>query len=247
MASNYLAQAEVVLLTDEPYACELDHLGPRVVSVPASFTRPRARYKARALEYFRIAANLQPDDWILHLDEETMIDASVLEACTNFIAHETNFDIGQGFVFYNSSGFWANWLLTVADLTRIVDDMGKLFFQSFVVHRPYWGLRGSFLLLSGAVENEVGWDTDCLTEDYDFSWRRRRWYQGVWTSGILWGKVQLALSILGAFMPESVLQFFGLTPRISLVFAAVFISLKLAAPCLIGIVFPPATFEVIEK
>ncbi|KAI1342853.1 hypothetical protein F5Y15DRAFT_412530 [Xylariaceae sp. FL0016] len=178
LASNFLPKTEVVLLTDEQNADACLDFPVRVINISDSFQPPRARYKARALEFCRRELRLEPDDWILHLDEETMVDVNVLEACDRFIAHESDFEIGQGFVFYNKGSFWGNWLLTVADLRRVADDMGKLFLQNFVIHRPYWGLRGSFLLLSGDVENRIGWDSDCLTEDYEFSWKLT-WVTGV--------------------------------------------------------------------
>ena len=49
--------------------------------------------------------------------------------------------------------------------------MGKLYFQNRVTHTSVCGVRGSFLLTSGKVENAVGWDIGCLVEDYEFAWR----------------------------------------------------------------------------
>jgi hypothetical protein len=65
-----------------------------MVVVPHSFAARKARYKARALEYFRRAARLHHDDWVLHLDEETQIDAFAVRACVDFI-ERTEFDIGM--------------------------------------------------------------------------------------------------------------------------------------------------------
>lgn len=65
-----------------------------MVVVPPSFTAHKARYKARALEYFRRTARLLDDDWVLHLDEETQIDAFAVRACIDFI-ERTRFDIGM--------------------------------------------------------------------------------------------------------------------------------------------------------
>lgn len=164
------AKTEVVLLIDEPCNERFEDIGIRVVIVPKSFTA-KAKYKARALEYFRITANLGPDDWVLHLDEETLVDQETISACQDFIANETEFQIGQGLVLYNSRNYWSQCFLAVADVVRVADDLGKLYLQDFVMHKPYWGLRGSFLLVNGDVENRIGWDSDNLTEDYDFSWK----------------------------------------------------------------------------
>jgi hypothetical protein len=165
-----------VILTDEPNDKAFKGSGLQLVTVPRFFVASRAKYKARALEYFRTALVLTPDDWVLHLDEESIVDAQAIQRCYNFIRHEVDFDIGQGLILYNSRNTWKNWFLTAADILRIRDDLGKLYLQSFVVHKPWWGLRGSFLLLRGNVEQEVGWDTDCLTEDYCFSARVSQWW-----------------------------------------------------------------------
>ena len=56
-----------------------------VNEVPASYKPRYALYKARALEYFRRSICLQEDDWVLHLDEETQIDAYAIKAVIDFI------------------------------------------------------------------------------------------------------------------------------------------------------------------
>jgi hypothetical protein len=56
-----------------------------VILVPRNFQPPKAKYKARALEYARVAMNLGPEDWVLHLDEETQIDAYAVQTCLDFV------------------------------------------------------------------------------------------------------------------------------------------------------------------
>jgi hypothetical protein len=56
-----------------------------VILVPRDFQPPKAKYKARALEYARVAMNLGPEDWVLHLDEETQIDAYAVQTCLEFV------------------------------------------------------------------------------------------------------------------------------------------------------------------
>lgn len=51
-------------------------------------------YKARALEYFRIRAQLGPEDWVLHLDEETLIDEHCIRACIDFIERCPEYNYG---------------------------------------------------------------------------------------------------------------------------------------------------------
>ena len=53
--------------------------------VPATYKPRYALYKARALEYFRQSVCLREDDWVLHLDEETQIDAYAIKAVLDFI------------------------------------------------------------------------------------------------------------------------------------------------------------------
>lgn len=66
----------------------------KVVQVPSTFKTVQAKYKARALEYFRQSQRLTDQDWILHLDEESKIDYAVVKSCIDFIerGHE---DIGM--------------------------------------------------------------------------------------------------------------------------------------------------------
>jgi hypothetical protein len=75
-------------------------------------------------------------------------------------------------VFYNSSSHWSSAFLTVAEITRIIDDIGR-FRLPFKRHkRPMLGyVHGSFILINGGVENDITWDTDCLAEDFWFGLR----------------------------------------------------------------------------
>lgn len=57
--------------------------------VPDSFKPKNAKYKARALEFFRQKHNLTKNDWVLHLDEESEIDEYVIETCLDFIERGT--------------------------------------------------------------------------------------------------------------------------------------------------------------
>ena len=53
--------------------------------VPTLYKPQHARYKARALEYFRTNVCLGASDWVLHLDEETQLDAYAVNAVLDFI------------------------------------------------------------------------------------------------------------------------------------------------------------------
>ena len=157
-------QIRLDILTDLPI--DIPH-----IRVPADFSPEHARYKARALEYYRQRMNFGPGDWVLHLDEETVIDAECLEACIRFCRRSPH-RIGQGIIYYNNHGFWRHRLTAVADAVRTGDDLGRLFAQFSWIQRPVFGVHGSFLLVEGALENEITWDlASCLVEDYAFSLR----------------------------------------------------------------------------
>ena len=170
---------ELVVLTDEPFSYpDLNN-----VVCPTEFEPPngKAKYKARALEYFRIKKKLTPYDWVLHLDEESQIDAESLKNCFNFVRYEKH-EIGQGLIFYNGRFFWKNWLFSVCDAARVSSDMSLFNLQYVLLQRPVAGVHGSFLMLNGEVENEVTWDMSSLTEDYEFS-------QVAWRKGFTFGAI----------------------------------------------------------
>lgn len=82
----------------------------------------------------------------------------------------------QGFILYNNRDFWKSYLLTTLDIVRVVDDLGKYFVQYSLWRIPLHGVHGSFLLIRGQVENEIGWDDSSIVEDYTFSMKASlRW------------------------------------------------------------------------
>lgn len=151
----------------------------QLVIVPKSFVTKHARYKSRALEYFRLH-HIRNEDWILHMDEESTMDAHTFEKCLEFGTANT-YDIGQGVILYNycnyNLGTFTSKLITVADALRVADDLGRFRLQYHLLHRPIFGLHGSFLMIRGAVENKVTWDHEYagnLTEDYAFAMQSLR-------------------------------------------------------------------------
>lgn len=139
------------------------------IQVPQDFQPRHARFKARALEYYRIHSNFGEHDWVLHLDEETIVDAACLEACLLYCRRSPHF-MGQGTIFYNNHRFWHHPLMAVADCMRTTDDLGKFFAQYAWLNWPVFGVHGSFFLVKGTLENEITWDwPQWLTEDHTFS------------------------------------------------------------------------------
>jgi hypothetical protein len=168
-----------VLLDETPEANLLtfSDAQPEICMVPGTFRcRYGGRAKARALQYFIGTKNHKSSDWIMHLDEETQMGPDAVMETIAFISASTisGFSMGQGLILYNNCNnnaakYFGNVLIAVADVARVVDDLGKLFWQNAVRHTPSSGMRGSFLLVQADVERFIGWDTACLVEDYWFS------------------------------------------------------------------------------
>lgn len=161
-------RVRISLITDEPKDQLFLDLDVDLICTPKSYTPKKALYKARALEYFRTSVGLRDDDWVLHLDEETVIDEHTVKAAIQFIEEEKGYHLGQGIILYNAHNFWKHTLPTIADIPRARDDYGKFFLGPSFIHHPFLGMHGSFLLISGSVQNAVGWDTDSKAEDMWF-------------------------------------------------------------------------------
>ncbi|KAK4057614.1 hypothetical protein OIO90_001261 [Microbotryomycetes sp. JL221] len=224
---KYHPAVKVVVLTDEPYV----YPDLQNIVCPKSYKSPlgKAKYKARALDYFRYHVSLGVYDWILHMDEESTTDAESLRHCMEFIRY-TPHHFGQGIILYNGEGYWDNWYFTVADGIRVGDDLARFHLQNTMIKRPVFGVHGSFLMTNGEMENEVSWDWSSLAEDFEFSqdaWRRgftcgrihgivreqspttlrdflkqrRRWFMGIRDIKGMYGLPHLAINlwIVGVF------------------------------------------------
>ncbi|KAJ3125513.1 hypothetical protein HK098_000200 [Nowakowskiella sp. JEL0407] len=203
----------VHVLTDEPFFFE----NINCYTCPKAFSTAKSKYKARALEWYRQTMRYTEYDWIMHLDEESVIDDETVRRCLEFIWYEEDCHWGQGVILYNQYKFWSNWIFTVADALRVGDDLSRFQLQYTYFKRPLFGAHGSFLMTNGLVENAITWDLGSLTEDYEFAvaaWKRgfrcgkvagfireqspqgymdfmkqrRRWFIGIWR--------------LGAFLPK---------------------------------------------
>lgn len=183
------------LLIDEPLT-KFKHLPDfvNVINVPQEFVAGNARYKARALEYFRKHQSLTKKDWVLHLDEECIINDHVIDTCVDFIErgsddigmvstgscpvcikchqkHESNLTtILKGTIHYNTVNHWTQPLLSAAEVCRIAEDFGKFQLPVRYIRRPLLGwMHGSWVLINGDVENKITWATDCVAEDFWFA------------------------------------------------------------------------------
>ena len=168
----------VHVLTDEPHF--FDNIN--CFTCPKSFQTARSKYKARALEWYRQTMRYTEYDWVLHLDEESVIDDHSVMQTLDFIRYERQCTWGQGVILYNQYRYWKNWMFTVGDAIRVGDDLARFHLQYTYFHRPIFGAHGSFLLVNGLIENTITWDLGSLTEDYEFATH-------AWEHGFACGKI----------------------------------------------------------
>lgn len=123
------------------------HRRVREVVVPSGYrTRTGALFKSRALQYcLEDKVNILADtDWIIHLDEETLLTENSVRGILNFVL-DGQHQFGQGLITYANENI-VNWLTTLADSFRVSDDMGKVRFQFYVFHKPLFSWKGSYVV-----------------------------------------------------------------------------------------------------
>ena len=185
----------------------------REVVVPRTYeTKTGALFKARALQYcLEDDVNiLRDEDWIVHLDEETLLSVNSVCGILNF-CEDGKHDFGQGVITY-ANGEIVNWVTTLSDSFRVADDMGKLRFQFSIFHKPLFGWKGSYVVTRAGAEKAVTFDhgpAGSIAEDcffsmiayrdnytfefiegemhekspfnfWDFLQQRKRWLQGIY-------------------------------------------------------------------
>lgn len=123
------------------------HRRVREIVVPSAYrTKTGALFKARALQYcLEEGINVLADtDWIVHLDEETLLTENSVRGILNFVI-DGKHHFGQGLITYANEDV-VNWLTTLADSFRVADDMGKLRLQFNLFHKPLFSWKGSFVV-----------------------------------------------------------------------------------------------------
>jgi egghead protein (zeste-white 4 protein) len=200
------------VVTDKPLNLK-KHPRVREVVVPPNYrTKNGSLFKARALQYcLEDSINiLNSKDYIVHLDEETIVTENAVKGIINF-ACEGKHEFGQGLITYANDCI-VNYLTTLADCFRVSEDMGKLRFQFKMFHRPLFSWKGSYVVSSYVAEKDVSYDhgidgsiaEDCYfsmiaygkgyTFDFisgemqekspfsikDFIMQRKRWIQGIY-------------------------------------------------------------------
>ncbi|KAL3864896.1 hypothetical protein ACJMK2_006543 [Sinanodonta woodiana] len=129
------------------------------IVVPKNYaTKLNSQFKARALHYCleKGISNLSEDDWIVHLDEETLLTQGSVIGLANFAAKSMG-DIGQGVITYANTEI-INWCTTLADSVRVAIDIGLMKFCFQKLHRPIYGLKGSYIIIKCSVEKQIGFD-----------------------------------------------------------------------------------------
>lgn len=119
----------------------------REVVVPKHYkTSTGALFKARALHYcLEDGINeLSDNDWIVHLDEETLLTPNSVRGIVNFVL-DGKHQFGQGLITYGN-GRVVNWITTLADSGRVSDDMGKLRLQFRKFRKPLFSFKGSYVV-----------------------------------------------------------------------------------------------------
>ena len=148
------------------------------VRVPDNYqTEKGAKFKARALHYainFRHQLDrFTRDDWILHLDEESLVTPEVVRGIAAYIEPDNAiYSIGQGEIKYNAYNYGNNLLITAIDAIRTGDDLGRFRLQYKLFKKPLFGMHGSFFLVPALLERHIGFDLGgkgSITEDAYFA------------------------------------------------------------------------------
>lgn len=169
----------------------------RIYVVPRAYVTPqRSRFKARALTYLQSQVRPQREDWLIYLDEESLVDEHLLAGLYRFVQQTLQAEaqppnkrrpagvIGQGSILYQGG----NWFFRGADALRTADDLGRFRLQ-YALGAPIFGVHGSYLVVRGIDDSRLSFDVgtaNSITEDA--AWALRAWSQGyrfAWVEGHL--------------------------------------------------------------
>ncbi|XP_050500106.1 beta-1,4-mannosyltransferase egh-like isoform X2 [Diabrotica virgifera virgifera] len=163
----------------------------RETVVPSTYkTKTGVLYKGRALQYCleQDVNFLEDDTWIVHLDEETVLTESSINAFVMNGKHK----FGQGTITYANEQI-VSLACTLMDCAiRVADDLGKLKFQLKFFHKMLFSWKGSFMVAQAGAERNVGFDhgvESSLSEDYFFGTQALiRGYSFDFIEGEMWEK-----------------------------------------------------------
>lgn len=187
----------IEVVSDKPIGLD-QHRRIREVVVPKDYrTKTGALFKARALQYcLEDKVNILSDnDWIVHLDEETLLTENSVRGILNFVM-DGKHQFGQGLITYANEEV-VNWITTLADSFRVTDDMGKLKLQFLMFHKPLFSWKGSFVVTQVAAEKAVSFDNGLdgsIAEDCFFAMRAySQGYSFNFIEGEMWEKSPFTL------------------------------------------------------
>lgn len=141
-----LENFQIEVVSDKPIGLA-PHRRIREVVVPPNYqTSSGALFKSRALQYCleNSVNELNDNDWIVHLDEETLLTENSIRGILNFVL-DGKHQIGQGLITYCNEDI-VNWFTTLADSFRVGDDMGKVRLQFTMFHKPLFSMKGSYVV-----------------------------------------------------------------------------------------------------
>lgn len=150
-----LENFQIEVVSDKHIGLTL-HRRVREVIVPPNYrTSSGALFKARALQYCLESSvnELSDHDWIVHLDEETLMTENSVRGILNFIL-DGKHQFGQGLITYANEDV-VNWITTLADSFRVADDMGKLRLQFTMFHKPYFSMKGSYVVTQVIINHPI--------------------------------------------------------------------------------------------
>jgi egghead protein (zeste-white 4 protein) len=191
---------QIEIVTDKPISISgLPTNMVREVVVPSDYrTKTGALYKSRALQYA-----LEPDvnqlsseDYIVHLDEETLLTENSVRGILNFV-HANEYDIGQGLITYANETI-VNYITTLADSMRVGVDLGCLRFCLKKFHQSPFLFKGSFVVCRAGCEFDVTFDNGragSIAEDTYFAMLATSKNKKFgWIEGEMWEKSPFTLT-----------------------------------------------------
>lgn len=142
----------IEVVTDKPVNLA-PHRRVREIVVPSHYKTPSgALFKARALQYCLEdgVSMVSDNDWLVHLDEETLLTENSVRGILNFVI-DGKHHLGQGLITYANEDV-VNWITTLADSFRVADDMGKLRLQFTMFHKPLFSWKGSYVVTQVSIK-----------------------------------------------------------------------------------------------
>lgn len=153
-----LAKFMFEVVTDRPIYLPENRYTLEQIVPPYYQTPNYSLFKARALHYCNEPDinQLGPNDWIVHLDEETVLTEDSVIGILNFVS-TGEADFGQGAITY-ASGQVVNWVTTLIDGFRVGADYCYLRFSLNFLHRPVYNWKGSYMVARAGAEHDVSFD-----------------------------------------------------------------------------------------